>query len=267
MGLKKTLNSMDIYSPEFDHFLELKLENITPTQIELLEHAVQHKITKYKSKSIQYMTLAEKMHICSIAFSMPVVLSVMDEEKGISEKEFKNVVKAKTSKLKNSEALAKLEGNSIFVLSDRQVMDSLLYMNYMQTTDIYNLIRMNNPRVKGKRELEYNKKQQVLGGVIGTLVQFESLKRRVLEQNNINLPKFYGLLFFYKKERLCKDFYDEQFKYAYSKSRGDLSRGLAEMARNGLLSKRGTTIGLTYNITSKGIDLLVKILNKLLYDV
>lgn len=258
---------MDIYCPNFDHFLELKLENITEHQIGLLENTVQAKVLKYKSKSVGYMSLPEKMHVLSIGFSAHVVISVEDPENGVSPKMFKDTVKAETQKIKNSQLLDKMMAEAVFIQTDKQVMQSLVYMSHVQTTDIYNLIKINYPRERSQKEEKFKVKHEAQEGLITRLIQYESLKRRVLEQFNLNQPRFYGLLYFYKGERLCKDFYDKQFKYAYSKSRADLSKGLAELYRGGYLSKRGTTRGLTYSITSKGIDLLIKVLNKLLYDV
>lgn len=258
---------MDIYCPNFDHFLELKLENISENQIGLLEPLLQTKIRRYGSRAIGYMNLTEKVHLLSIGFGSHVIIAVEDPEKGIDSKVFKDVVKAETGKIKNSQLLEKLQTNAVFIQTDKQVMESLVYMGHVQTTEIYNLIKLNDPREKSAKELKFKPKQEVQEKLVTKLIQYESLKRRVLEQFNLNQPKFYGLLYFYKGERLCKDFYDRQFQHAYSKSRADLSKGLAELYRTGHLSKRGTTRGLTYSITSKGIDLLIKVLNKLLYDV
>lgn len=263
----RSMNKMDIFCPNFDHYLELKLENIMPHQIALLENSVQHKIIRYKSKSVGHMSLAEKMHTLSVGLSAQVVLSVCDEENGITADLFKTAIKSQAGKLKNSQMLDHLDREGIFIQTDKQVAQALVYMSHAQTSDIYNLIRMNNIRDKGQREIKFDKKKQVMNGLVDYLVKYESRKRRVLEQFGINIPKFYGLLYFYLGDDLCRNFYDKQFKYAYSKSRTDLSKGLAELYRNGCLSKRGVTRELKYSITSKGIDLLMKVLSKMLYDL
>lgn len=267
MPSPKSLHTVDFYCPNFDHYVELRLENITEYQIGLLEDSVQRKITRHRKDAISYLSLNEKMHILSIAFGQEVVLAVQDNEKGISPKMFRETTKALKGEMKNSELLDKLVPEAVFVMTDMQAMQALLYMSHVETTDIYNLFKLNHPRQKGSREEKFSKKQQVLSDVIDTFVQYESVKRKVLDQYKLNIPKFYALLFFYKRERLCKDFYDKQFKYAYCKSRTELSRNLAEMYRLGMLNKRNSTRELKYSITSKGIDLLIKVLNKLLYDV
>lgn len=267
MPTKKVLGNLDIYCPNFDHHLQLKLEHITPEQVAALDDTVQYKIFQYKEKVIGYLKWTEKLHINSIAFGCPVVICSFDEEKGISPILFNETVKAQLGHIKNSKLLDDLIGNTVFIQGDRQVMESLLYMNYVETSDIYNLIRMNDPREKSKRELELNTKQNALKSVVDSFLKYERNKKKVLMQFKLNQPKLYGLLFFYEGQKLCKDFYDRAFKYSYISSRPQLSRALAEMYRAGLLSKRGTTRELKYSITSKGIDLLIKVLNKLLYDV
>lgn len=258
---------MDLYCPSYDHTLQLKLETITPSQIAMLDDGVQWKIFQYKDKVIGYLSWVEKMHIDAIAFNCPVAIVSLDEEHGVSPKLFNLAFKAQLGKINNSELLDELADRNVFIRGDRQVMDGFLYMNHVQTTEIYNLIRMSNPRGKSKKELLYNEKQHQLNGVIDTILSYERYKKKVLMQHKISQAHFYGLLFFYDGEKLCRDFYDKAFRYAYVASRTELSKALAEMYRMGLLSKRNKTRELKYNITSKGIDLLVKILNKLLYDV
>lgn len=267
MATIKSMHQEDIYCPNFDHWLEIRLENITGEQIGLLDSTIQHKIIKHKSKSVGFMSLAEKLHVLSIAFNSRVLIVVEDEINGVSVDGFNDAIKAQGGKIKNSQLLDKLQLNAKFVLGDKQVAKSLAYMNYVQTSEIYNLIKMNNPREKSGRELRYDKKKAALNDLVEVLINFESRKRRVLEQYSLNVPKFYGLLFFYQGEKLCKEFYDKKFKHAYSKSRQDLSKAQAELCRLGYLEKRGVTRELKYLITSKGIDLLMKILSKMLYDL
>jgi hypothetical protein len=263
----KTFHKADIYCPNFDHYLQLKLENITEYQIANLEMSVQRKITRHRSDAINYLSLTEKMHILSVGFGDNVLIVVQNNEEGITPKVFSDTVKAAAGHLNNSVLLDKVISKGIFVQGDRQVMDALIYLNHIETSDIYNLFKLNHPKRKGSREKKFDEKMQILSEVVDYMLQYESVKRRVLDLYRLNVPKLYGLLFFYKKERLCKDFYDRKFKYAYCKTRSELSRALAEMYRAGLLNKRGTTRELKYSITSKGIDLLIKVLNKLLYDV
>lgn len=258
---------MDIYCPNFDHFLQVKLESITDAQLEKLIFSVQHKIKRFKDSGVSKMSLPEKMHILSIAFNRPVFIVVGSEEDGISPELFKEAIKARHGKVKNSKLLGDLVEDFTFVLGDKQVSESLLYMNHIQTTDIYNLIRMNNPREKSSRYIKFEKKHEMLKGVVDYFMKYESRKKTVLEQFNLTVGKLYGLLFLYDGEKPCKDFYDKQFKYAYGKDRSELSRALAEMNRDGYLSRRGETKNLKYSMTSKGIDLLIKVLNKLLYDI
>lgn len=267
MPIKKTLHNEDVYSPNFDYYLELKIENITGDQLSLLENSVQHKILRHKGNSVGYMSLSEKMHILSIGFKTPVYIVVGENLEENSNDIFEEALKAQKGKIKNYDLLKTLEDNSIFVLGDKQISIALAYANHAQTSDIYNLLKINNPREKSNKQLRFDKKKEALNGLVDLLIKYESRKRRVIEQYDLNVPKFYGLLFFYQGERLCKDFYDKQFKHAYSKSREDLSKGQAALCRDGYLEKRGVTRELKYSITSKGIDLLMKVLSKMLYDL
>jgi hypothetical protein len=155
---------------------------------------------------------------------------------------------------------------ALFVQGDTELMKAWQYMNHVQCSEIFNLVKMAHPRETSKREAKYQEYQKAFSGVVRMMVQWEATKKDTLIQFKINAPKLYALLYFYSGEKKASDFYRVAFKHAYTSNRGDLSGGMKELYLAGYLDRRGAFKKLTYFITSKGIELLTRVMNKLIYN-
>lgn len=262
----KTLRNLDIYAPNFDYMLLQKINNMTPDQRELIPPELKFKIFKKKEASVDNMNFTEKMYLLSVCFKQTVIIATMDEDANISAKEFKNVIEAQKGNLKNVDILEAMHVKGLFVQSDKELMRAWQYMNHLQGTDIYDLIKGAHPREASKRELKFKNYQRNIAGVVRAFANYESKKKDVLINFQISVPKLYALLYFYDGEKKGSDFYNIAFKHAYTSNRGDLSSALAELYQNGYLDRRGARKNMRYSITSRGIEFLIRILNKLIYN-
>lgn len=262
----KTLRNLDVYVPHFDLILLELLNNMTAEQQELVPAELKFKIFKKKEASVEKMNVIEKMYLLSVCFKRAIVFSTFDPEKGISAKEFKSAIDAQRGNLNNSELLEQMKIPGLFVHSDKELMRSWQYMNHIQCSDIYELVKGAHPREMTKRETKYKLYQRNLSGVLRTFCNYESHKKDVIINFGISVPKLYALLYFYDGEKKGSDFYTIAFKHAYTSNRGDLGGALAELFQTGYLTRRGARKNMRYSITSKGIELLTRVMNKLIYN-
>lgn len=263
---ERTIRNLDIYVPNFDDMLLEKLERATPDQIEVMPSTLRFKVFKKGKASIDKMNFFEKLYILSVCFKQNVVIATMDEDAGISGKDFNKALQAQKGKLNNKELLENMQIPALFVQSDKELMRSWLYMNYVQCSEIYTLIKGAHPREKSKRELKYIAYQRALAGVMKTICTYEGQKKSVIIQFKISVPELYALLYFYDGEKTGKDFYTVAFRHAYTSNRGDLGGALKKLHTEGYLDRRGTLKQLKYSITSKGIELVTRVMNKLIYN-
>ena len=262
----KTLRNLDIYVPEFDYQLLCKIDNMTPEQKEQLPTELAFKIFKLGTASVEKLTFTEKMYILSVCFKQDIIIVTQDSETGIGPKDFRDAVSAQRGKIKNGELLKNMQIPTLFVQGDKELMRALLYMNHIQCSEIFNIIRSANPRNKSKRELKFEGYQRALTNLIRMLTHYEGTKKNVIVNFNLSVPKLYALMYFFDGEKRGKDFYTVAFKHAYTSNRSDLGGALAELYQSGHLSRRGNRNTMRYAITSKGIELLTRILNKLIYN-
>jgi hypothetical protein len=266
MGRAKTLYNTDIYNENFDHYLQIKLENISPQQKELLPDSLNYKIFKYGKTVVSDLSFTEKIYILSVCFRQSVAIVIQDEEAGIGPSEFQMASKAQSAKATNGELLDQLDRQSAFVLADKDLIRSLLYMNHVQCTDIYNLIKIANPRDKTKRELQNTEYKKAYNSIVKMLVHYEGNKKKFIGQFNISVPKLFALLYCFDGEKSSRDFYEKAFKYSYTSNRADLGRALTELYEGGYLDKRGSRRYMRYSITARGMVFLQTILEKLIFS-
>lgn len=263
---EKNIRNLDIYVPNFDIMLLDRINIMTPDQRELIPPELKFKIFKKKEASVAQMNFTEKMYLLSVCFKQTIVISTFNEDTGIGVKDFNLALQAYKGKVKNKELLENMQLPALFVQSDKELMKAWQYMNHVQCSEIYELVKGSHPREMSKKESKYKTFHRNFSGLMRTIYNFESQKKDVLINFGLTLPKLYALLYFYDGEKKGVDFYRVAFKHAYTSNRGDMCLGMAELYQTGHLFRRGANKTMTYSITSKGIELLTRVMNKLIYN-
>lgn len=262
----RTIRNLDIYVPNFDYVLLDKIESMTPDQIDLIPSELKFKIFKKKKASVETMNFTEKLYLLSICFKQQVIIATFDEQVGIGARDFKKTIEAQKGKVKNGELLDDFKIPALFVQSDKELMRAWQYMNHVQCSEIFNLVKSAHPREMSKRETKYQAYQTAFSSVVRMMVQWEANKKDTIIQFKLTVPKLYALLFFYSGEKKGPEFYRATFRHAYTSNRSDLSGAVKELCFDGYLNRRGANKNMTYSITSKGIELLTRVMNKLIYN-
>ena len=264
--MEKKLIKYDLYNENFEAWFLDKLKLITPEQRAKLPTGLLYKLFRNQEVHTGNISILEKMYILSIAFDISLNIVIEDPEHGMDASEFRKSIKAQKAEITNKELLETPAVRSSFVLASRDLSNSIMYVNQVQCSDIYRLIKMINPKDRNKKDSKFKNTRDSLRGVIKFLTEYEKNFKRIIMEFQLDAPQVYALMYFSTGEKLGKDFYDKDFKYTYN--RRALSNALTALSRSNCLSKRGgrvggNMVGIRYQLTAKGIDMLDRILTKI----
>jgi len=260
--MKRAINKYDIYNENFENYFRDLMATISLEQRERLPDDLLHKIFKKGVLNTGDLSFKEKTYILSIAFNKHTTIVIEDERNGLTEKDFKASTRAQAGRITNTEVLENPSVRSSFILSDKELFNSIMYINHLQCTDIYRLIRRINPKERNKRDKSFAETREALRGLTTLLLSYEKNKKRLVMEHGLDVPQIYALLFFAGGERLGTDFYNREFKYAYSANARLLAKTLTGMHAKGLLKRRGGRKLVKYDLSARGIAILDKVLNK-----
>ncbi len=259
--MERKLIKYDLYNENFEAWFLDKLKAITPEQRAKLPRELLFKLFKNQEIHNGSISILEKMYILSIAFGQNMTISVEADEGGLDASEYRKAVDAQKAVITNKELLETPAVRASFILSNRDLSNSIMYVNQAQCTDIYRLIKMINPKDLNKKDHKFKATKEALRNVVSFLLEYEKNFQRIIMEFQLDTAQVLALLYFSTGEKLGKDFYDKDFKYTYN--RRLLSNALTALTRSSCLTKRGGTTQIKYQLTAKGIDLLDRILSKI----
>lgn len=267
-SVKEPVKKIDIYNEQFNYFFVNKLNSITPEQKNLIPKDLLFKIFRTGNEgSAEKLSFNEKMWILSVAFKHNITIMVDDAKNGIGMRDFGKASQANKGKIKNNELLEDMRINSSFVIADKELMAASLYMNHVSTSSIYSLIKEIIPNVNHKKNQQFTKAKKEINIILSFLINYESNKKRLAMDYGITVPKWYALIYFAIGEKLGHDFYDKDFKYAYSANRWTLNRDMNELHDSGYLLRRGVKKQYKYSLTAAGVNLLNRIFDNILFKL
>jgi hypothetical protein len=261
---KNDIRSADIYNENFNVYFVEKLNNMSPVQRNKLPLGLAFKIFQQGTKaSSARLNFNERMWILAVVFGHKITLSI-DDDGGIDGKDLKAARKAQKGQMLNGELLEQMKLKSAFVLSDRDLMRSLMYMNHVCSTPIYTLIRneivANTSNIVDQR---FKASRDKLQSVLKLLQNYEANKRRMFLDFKLSTCEWLALLYFSTGERPASPFYDGDMLYSYNSSRANLHGAMKRLEVEGFLDRRGMNGSFKCSLSSKGINLLNDILDKI----
>lgn len=261
--MRQNINRFDIYNENFEGVFNDMLINITQPQLSVLPNDMKFKILKNKKHPASSFNFIEKVYILSTAFDKNITISIEDINDGVSKVEFRNAVLAQKGKLKNSELLKYPKTMASFILADKDLFSSMMYLNHVYTTEIYQLVRKINVAQRSKRDKLYNQGIETVKSLVKLFMNYELNKKMLIGEFGFDMAQFYAILYFSTGERLGVDFYNKDFKFSYSANKRDMSTALLVLYNNGYLFRRGEK-RYTYSLTAKGLDVLNKIVERII---
>lgn len=261
---KNEIRDADIYNENFNHYFVDRLNNMSPYQRNLMPKELSFKIFQRGNvASTAKLNFNERTWILSNIFeySISIVISEID---GIGIKDFKNAIRAQNGEIVNSELLGPLHTNAAFILSDKDLNRSLLYMNHVCTSPIYSLVKKEVvANASNKPDKKFKDAKDRLTTVSKLLINYEANKRRMAMDFNIDPCKWLALLFFSTGEKTGVEFYNDAMRYSYNSAKSNLNMALNELYKDNYLSRRGTKVDYRYTLTSKGISLFNNLMDKI----
>jgi len=261
----KSIRKIDFYNPNFEEYFVRLMDNITDEQREKIPFEYRYKVYGGgKTAKVEKLSFGEKIFISEVVFGKTIIISVSDYENGINCSDVGAAVKARQQKIKNSEALEAMEATGTFILSGKNFTEALMYMNHLQTSGIYNLVRKHVPNANHHRNKQYLSQRDSFLTMIKFLLNYEANKRQIpLTYQGMDMPAWWALLYF-QEERFAKDFYNKDLKYAYNSDKSNLHKGMKRIHAMGLLVHRRIGKQDKYVISAKGAELLSRIVNTIL---
>lgn len=258
----KTL--FDISSENFNFYFAKEITKITPEAKEKLPSDVVFKLFrgagKFKPTSMSKLNFIAKLFILWRALNKKWWIVVEDEENGIGIDQFQELKKAQKKRLIGIEEADQLTTTGSFVLANKELSDALGYLNLLSNSSAYNYLNKGkNIPVSGARSWNQNMKY-----IAKFLSHYEGNKKRWSNQNKINIPEFYVLLYVYYQDKpiVGSIMYREIYKQAFQSSPGKIKTAFGTLQIKGYLSKTGFSKGAMLQITPLGITVLNEILSK-----
>lgn len=262
---KKSIKQIDIYNENFNHFFVEKMNKITPEQSALIPKDLSFKIFRSGAlANLDRLSFQEKMWILSVVFKHNITIVIDKADNALNMREFGRAADAQRGKLRNIELLETMRAHSAFVVSDKELMMSLLYMNQASCSNIYTLVKELIANANHKRNLSFVKNKKNIQTILAFLINYESNKKRIAMDYGLSMPKWYALLYFSYAENLGAEFYNNAFKYAYASSRLTLHKEMKQLQDQGYLVRRGIKRAYKYSVTSAGINLLNRIFDNII---
>lgn len=260
--MNKKANIFDFYSENFDRYFEDLVEGMTPAQRMRLPDGILNRLFTNKKNRAAALEFREKAHILSVAFGKRIVISIEDEKQGIPAEDYQRAVDAQSGKITNTNLLGYPRTGAGFIMADKNLMNSMMYLNHVYTTEIYSLLRPLKISERSKKDTEYNKGFEAVRSLVGFILNYEMFKKRLVHEFDFSLSEIYAILYFSTGEKTGLDFYKKDFRYSYNANSTHMFRALGSLTQKGYLSSRGRP--LKYSITARGLDVLNKIAHRII---
>jgi hypothetical protein len=243
----------EIDCENFDLYFQGQVKRMTEQNREPLSADILVKMRKNK------LGFLGKLYVLYRALRKRWYIVVEEEEGGMSVEEFVELRKAIK---KRDYGTAKSEGlvsTGIFVTANRELADTLEYLNRLSIGPAYNyLMRTKNspksPTEQWKTQMAY---------ITRFISFYEANKKRWCENIPITMPEFYVLLFCYGNgEVVGRYLYKDYYKKAYQSSWRKIKSAFGSLQDKGLLRKSGDTKGARMSITPLGVELVDSVLTK-----
>lgn len=258
---QKTL--FDIDCEQMDLYFAHEIEKISPMAKSELPKDVSFKMFrgggKFRSSSTSRLGFLAKLYILWKALNKRWWIVIEDEQSGITPGQFMELRKAYKKRDYGPEQASVLKSSGSLVLANKELGDTLTYLNRLSASGAYNYLMKDKNAPKSKTA-EDNKERVYVARFLGN---YEANKKGIASSAGLLMPELYVLLtLFDGKDVPTSSIYKEKFKRAYQSSPNKIKMAFSTLQARGLVVKTGVIRGATLQITSSGKALLNDILEK-----
>jgi len=254
----------DIQSENFDNFFLSIINNMTEAQRSLLPKDLQYKIFKSSGKlnvkNTTTLNFLSKAYVLWKAMGVEFcIVAKGKNEEGIDSEEFLKYQKLITDRENCVNEIGTLLTNAVFVLGDKDLADTVSFLNNRSTSPAYKVITKakNTPSSKVsayKNQVEY---------LCRFIVNYEGIKKRLVMEKGLTMPEWYVLMCLYGgHEAHSSTLHKEILRYAYNSSNTQVISAFTKLQNKGMLIKIGPRSTMKLRITHLGTDLVNQIMEK-----
>lgn len=215
------------------------------------------------------LRMGEKMYLLSVVFGrrVHIVVSGGENDKDlVSQEMLKAALKASKGKKPILEFAEEMFAVGGFVLGDKNVIESMAFMNLVSVTDIYKQVIPAVRRVPREKQTSFEEHRKALRTLVKMFMNYEANKKRISLDFKFATPEWYAMLYFFDGERKGTEFYNETFRYAHAASRTNMQIALKRLTDDGYLIARGHTHKRVYSLSSKGEKAVLDIFQRLVIN-
>lgn len=267
---QKGIIRYDVYNPNLDIMLTELVQEMTEVQRINLPKDITNKLFRRGNLSIGNLRINEKMYLLSSVFKRQVAIVVSgkpDSQEGVNPVDFTKMLKASKGKASTLEVAEELYTEGVFVIGDKDLMESIGFSRLICCTDIWRTVI---PAVRRKPKLgkitKFEEHRRAFKSIVAMYGNYESNKRRITMDFGFSMPEWYAMLHFYDSEKKGTSFYADRFKLSLAASRSNMKNALTRLVRDGYLSARGGTLKRLYTLTAKGEEAMLNIFDKIVLN-
>jgi hypothetical protein len=260
----------DIISQNFDLFFGKKLAEMTEGQKEMLDKILLRKAFGGKSGKENYLNFLEKAFILGTVYNEAIYILIAnrgDAENALTPASFVTAAKAlKGDKGAMGELVEEVQETGTFVVSTRELFDTVGTMNLACVSDLYRLtLPLASRKIRPNKEVDaYHTSMKFL---IQFLSNYEGNKKRFETDYGLTMSDWYAMLYFYDKEKVGSGFYKDGFLLSVQSNLSTKKRALTHLSKMGYLFTRGKTNRKMYRLSPKGLHVMQQIFDRIVFNM
>ncbi len=254
----------DVSNENFDYFFANQSKMMTESQRLSLPKDLYFKLFKrggdVNSESTYKLSFLAKIFILIKALRKRVFILVEDEN-GMTEEEY---FKYREMLFKHKYTISssdELITDSVFVLANKDVMDTYSRLNRLSTSNAYNYL------IKSKNSVRLRSKQSdyvtQVNYICKMLAFYESNRKRIAMQMGLEFTEWLVLIYLFHGGMVKgSDIYKSWYKHSYNSSSRKIKQAFGTLQIRGFVNKIGESRGAKLEITALGRDKVIDIMDK-----
>lgn len=255
---------IDLQNENFDYYFASQAALMTEKQRFLLPKALYFKLFNrggaVDTTGTCKLSFLAKLFILIKALRKRVTI-LIEDEKGMDEEQFFEYRKLLHKSQYTTSSADGLITDSVFVLANKEVMDTFSHLNRLSVSPAYNYI------IKSKNSLRLKSKQSEylahVNHVAKTLAYYESNRKRISMQFGLEFTEWLVLIrLFHGGQVKSSSIYKEWYRYSYNSSSTKIKMAFSTLQIRGYIVKSGVRSNAKMEITALGRDMVCEIMDK-----
>lgn len=252
--MKNVKTRFDIDNDNFANYFAKESALMTERQRDSLPKDLYFKLFKrggtFDTTSTNKLPFLAKIFILIKGLKKRITI-LIEDEKGMDEEEYLKYQKLVKSRDYGISASEDIIDNTVFVLANKEVIDTYSYLNMVSVSPAYSYLTKaknvsKNKVAEHKKQMEY---------ICKWIVNYESNRKIIAMNYGLNMSEWLVLIAIYNgKEVVASTLYKEVYRYSFNSSKNKIIHAFSTLYNYKFLTKIGVSRGMRLQITALGID-------------